>query len=225
MLMRYFVAFGLLLSSAFAWGQAIRVAVSPMVNAAPCKFAGPDRQGTTDIISRVAMDWLGKALDATDYINVREGVVLAALEDNKIDFGKSGHRNAEKLQAFGKASEADYAIFFLLEWSDQKNPEVRAVASNPNAAKSDNKVRVRVWLHNVTDNKLVIDGSKRAFEANARGPYFGTTNERDLLGDPTAKGIVIANEHRKRAEWLGRAVVLALKDSIQVQMGLKEPPR
>jgi len=223
--MRSVTILGLLLSSAFAYCQAIRVAVAPMVNAAPCKFAGPDRQATTDIISRIAMKWLSKALDATDYINVREGAVLAALEDNKIDFGKPGHRNSDRLQAFGKASEADYALFFMLEWSEQKNPEVRAVASNPNAAKSDNKVRIRVWLQNVTDNKLIIDGSKRVIEANAKGPYFGTVNERDLMGDPTSKGIVIANEHRKRAEWLGRAVVLALRDSVQVQMGLKEPPR
>lgn len=225
MLMRPLFALSLLALPVLAHCQAIRVAVAPLVNAAPCKFAGDDRQQTTDIISRISMDWLGKALDATDYINVREGVVLSALEDNKIDFAKPGHRNSEKLQAFGKASEANYALFFLVEWTEQKNPEIRAVASNPISAKSNNKVRVRVWLQNVTDNRLVLDGSKRVYEANAKGPYFGTVNPRDLMGDPASKGIVIANENRKRAEWLGRAVVLALKDSVQVQMGLKEPPK
>jgi hypothetical protein len=220
----YFVPFLLFAAiSGPALGQPTRIAVAPLQFTAPAKFAGPDRESTAAIVERVAYDWLFRAIDASDFLPARPSQLQAALQDNKLDFSKREQRTMEKLQAFGKSAEADFAILILVEGTEQRNPRPIAAAANPNLNKSDNIVKVRFWLQDIRQNLLLIDGAKKTFEANAKGPYFGTVNARDLYGDPQSKAIVIQNEYRKRAEWLGRALILAMKGAIQAPIGLKDP--
>lgn len=204
--------------------EPIRIAVAPLVLTAQAKFAGKDIEGTRGHMQEAAMDYLRASCDETGYGMISNRMVNAAMEDLHLDFTKSNQRTREKLQAFGRKAGADYAILMLVDWTEQKNPEISAVLGNMNKAKSSNKVRARIWLQNVAEDRLMLDGSKQTITAEALGPYFGTTNERDMSGDPTAKGIAIANEYRKRGQWLGRALVQALRESVKPALGLKEPP-
>lgn len=204
--------------------EPLRIAVAPLVLTAQAKFAGKDVEGTRGHMQRAAMDYLQATFDETGYGMIPDRLTSAAIEDLRLDFTKPNQRTREKLQAFGRKSGADYAILMVVDWTEQKNPEVSAVLGNMNKAKSSNKVRARIWLQNVVEDRFMLDGGKQAITAEALGPYFGTTNERDMSGDPTAKGIAIANEHRKRGQWLGRALVQALRESVKPALGLKEPP-
>jgi hypothetical protein len=206
-----------------AGAQPLRIAVAPIVVTDPCKFAGQDKAGTHDIMSTAALEYLDKAMTATDIVYIDPAKVRMAIEDQKLDFAKGGDRKPEKLQAFGKSLDANYVLVIVADWTEQKNPELSAVASNPNRAKSSSKVRIRVWLHNVVDDRLVMDGTKNEFTGEAKGGYFGTTNPRDMSGDPTSKGIVISSENKKRAQYLGRALVEAIKLALKPQLGLKDP--
>jgi hypothetical protein len=209
------------LFAGFASAQPIRVAVAPIVIADPCKFAGPDRESTQQIVSMAALEYLDAALYATSYLGVNMEKSGQALQDLKIDFSKSSDRKADKLQSFGNAVGADYAVLIVVEKTEQKNPSTGAAASG--LAKSSNKVRIRLWLHNVAENQLRLDGSKRTYEGEAKGPWFGTVRTDELTGDPTGVGIMIRNEYRKRAEWLGKALVEALRNSLKPTLGLKDP--
>lgn len=190
---------------------------------APAKFAGPDRERTVQIMSAAVMEYFAKVGDASDVFFIPADLLKVVLDDEKLDFTKGNQRTSEKLQAFGKASSATYAILVLVEWTDQKNPELGAVAANPGTARSTNKVRIRVWLQDVAEGKLLMDGAKSTFSGEAKGPYFGTVDPREMSADPQTKGQVMTAEFKKRAGWLGRALVAALKESVTSRMGWKDP--
>jgi hypothetical protein len=211
-------------AGAMASAEPIRVAVAPILNTAPCKFAGPDVEQTHAIMARAATEYLERACGASDYVFVDPIFIAGALEQSKVDFTKPKERTEETLQAFGKAANANYALLILVEWTDQKNADIRAIAANAGGRHSTNKVRARFWVQNVSDSVLMLDGSKNSVEGEARGPYFGTVNPREMSGDPVSKGIVIQNEYKQRANWLGRALVKAIRNGIQAMLGLKEPP-
>ncbi len=214
------LALGLLLPAP----EPIRIAVAPLVVTAPCKFAGPDIEQTRQLMSAAVMDYLDRACTAADIVFVDPLFVRGALEEAKVDFEKAGERKRERLLTFGQAARANYAILILVEGTDQKNGEMRAIAANAGGLHSTNKVRVRIWLHNVTDDLLKIDGAKNLVEGEAKGPYFGTVNPRDMSGDPESKGIVIRNEYRQRGKALGKALVQAVKSTLSPILGLKDPP-
>jgi len=175
------------------WAQPVlsRVALAPIVLSAPAKFAGPDRPRTAGIMHAVLMAYLAKAGEASNLFFVPPDLISTVLEDEKIDFSKSDHRSVEKLSAFGKAAQAKFAAVFVVEWTDQKNPELSAVASNPGAAKSSNKVRIRLWLCDVHENRMLVDGAKGTVDGEAKGPYFGTVDPREMSADPQTKGLVM----------------------------------
>lgn len=203
--------------------QPVRVAVAPIVLSAPAKFAGPDRPRTAEIMDAALRAHLAKAGESSDVFFVPADLVAAVLEDEKIDFAKGSQRNSIKLQDFGKVAEARFAVVILVEWTDQKNPELSAVASNPGTAKSTNKVRIRMWVQDVAENRLVLDGGKGTLSGEAKGPYFGTVDPREMSADPQTKGLVMTAEFKKRAGWLGRALVEAAKDALRVSLNLKDP--
>lgn len=217
-------SFALIAAGALPSAEPIRIAVAPIVNTAPCKFAGPDVEQTHAIMARAATEYLERACGSTDYVYVDPIFIAGALDQTKIDFSKPKERLGERLQAFGKAANATYAVLILVEWTEQKNADIRAIASNAGGRHSINKVRARLWVQNVSDSATMLDGSKNSVEGEARGPYFGTVNPREMSGDPVSKGIVIQNEFRQRAKWLGRALVQAIRNGLQAMLGLKEPP-
>lgn len=204
--------------------EPIRLAFAPLIVTAPGKFAGPDREQTVGILSESARTYLGRVCDASTAVLVDPVFTLPALERAEIDFSKPGHRKLEKLQAFTRAVQADYAALAVIEWTDQKNAELRAIAANPNAGGSTSRVRIRLWLSDAEENKLMLDGEKKTFDGEAKGPYFGTVDTRELSGDPASKGVAIRAEYRKRARWLGQALANALKNSLLPALGFREPP-
>lgn len=200
-----------------------RLAVAPLVVAAPCKFAGPDKVQTAEILEQTVRSFLAKACDASDTVLIDPVFAEPALERAEIDFSKTGHRKKARLQEFGKAVNADFVAVVVLDWSEQKNADLRSIASNPNAGGSTSRVRIRLWLQNVREDALAADGEKKTFEGEAKGPYFGTVDPREISGDPVSKGLVIQSEYKKRARWLGQAVVAALRGSLLPLAGLREP--
>lgn len=210
--------------AAAAIAQPVRIAVAPVVLSAPAKFAGPDRPRTAEIMDLVAAKHLEKVGDANEVFFVPTELLRPILEDEKIDFSKSSQRTAERLQNFGKAANARFAVLAVVEWTDQKNPELSAVASNPGTAKSTNRVKVRLWIHDVVENRLLLDGAKAPLvEGEAKGPFFGTVDPREMSADPETKGLVMTAGFKKRAEWLGYALVDALRKSLQARMGWRDP--
>lgn len=206
------------------WAQPARIAVAPVVLTAPAKFAGPDRPRTAEIMDLVAAKHMAKVGDANDVFFVPTELLRPILEDEKIDFAKGNQRTGERLQIFGKAANARYAVLAVVEWTDQKNPELSAVSSNPGTAKSTNRVKIRLWIHDVVENRLLLDGAKEPqIEGEAKGPYFGTVDPREMSADPETKGLVMTAGFKKRAEWLGYALVDALRKSLQARMGWRDP--
>lgn len=209
--------------ASLAMAQPARVAVAPVVLTAPAKFAGPDRVRTAEIMDLAARAFLEKVGIASDVFFVPGDLLRPILDDLKIDFSKGNQRNADRLASFGKAASAKYAVLVLLEWTDQKNPELSAVASNPATAKSSNRVRIRLWVLDVEESRLLIDGTKSTAEGEAKGPFFGTVDPREMSADPETKGFVMTAGFKKRAEWLGHALVDALRKSLVARMGWKLP--
>lgn len=204
--------------------EPLRIAVAPIVVSDSCKFAGPDMERTRGIMSQAAYEYLDKAFTATDIVFIDAAYVSAALEDSKIDFAKSKDRNSEKLKTFGETLRAHMTLVVQVEWTEQKNASPAAFATNPNSTRSTSKVRIRVWLHNTADNRLILDGAKSTFGGEAKSGYFGTVNPREMSGDPFAKNQVIQAEYRKRAQYLGRALVDALRTALKPTLGLQDPP-
>lgn len=222
--MRLLSAVVLLFLAGFGLSQPLRVAVAPVIVTAPCKFSGPDVERTHGILADAAATFLDKAFTASDIVLVNPTYVVAAIEDRKLDFAKKEARDPEKLQNLAKTLEADMVLIVLVDWTEQKNADPGANLANPNTAKSSSKVRARIWLYNVKERLFALSGDKDFFQGEAKGGYFGTVNPRDMSGDPTSKGIVIASEYKKRAQYLGRALVEALKLGLRGPLELKDPP-
>lgn len=200
----------------------IKVAIAPLYNTSDPRFPNVEKQGVRQATGKRASEWLKSALEEAGYYVVPDSDVEAAVKKLELDFSKDKHRNKESFGKLGTDLGCGFVIFVWITRVHQENVELSAAISNIGKPMSESRTDARIWLWDVTNKKLELDG-KGPFQGTAKGPYFGTTKRSEMSGNPKDVSFMILQENKRRAEWMGKAAAVAVHAALGAQLGLKQP--
>ncbi|MBI5707455.1 MAG: hypothetical protein HZC36_10765 [Armatimonadetes bacterium] len=209
-----------LLPAAKAQDDRIRVAVAGIQSTFEPRFPNADKESVRAEAARVVREKLHQAIREVRYEGFAEDDVRAAIQKLQLDLTKAKDRGQRGLKKLGDELGANFVILATISDASQQNYEASAVLANLSGAASNTKVKVRLWLLDVPGNKLLIDG--KVFGGEAKGPRFGTTKREELSGNPADVAASIAQENKRRAEWIGRAAWEAILLALGSVIGIKE---
>jgi hypothetical protein len=199
----------------------VKVAVLPILNTCEPRFPNSDKAAVREAMNRLVCEWLAKQLEGAGYSQILSDAAAEAIRAGKVDMAKADRRNAETLHKLGRELGAGLVVFIWIEGSKQENAEIGAILGSAGKAGSESRVTARVWLADVPSSKLVLDGAKLRLEGVSKGPFFGTTRRREMSGNPQDVAYVIMEENRKRAEWLAKAAIEAVRKGLGGVLGFK----
>lgn len=124
-----------------------RVAVVPPVNASGEKWQELKLRQCVKI-----QEWARRHLPAAGFRLVEEADVEGALRRLDLDMARSENWTPEKLLSVGQACGADYVLFAVVTFTEQKEQE--RIWYRDKEGRAD----VRVWLLDVRKDKALIEG-------------------------------------------------------------------
>ncbi|MBX3119839.1 MAG: hypothetical protein KF784_12295 [Fimbriimonadaceae bacterium] len=133
-----------------------------------------------------------------------------ALGENKFKLPGDSKKHIDAFQDLNENLKADIIVYFQLESVSQKSFSPGEVLNNPKLPQSETKVKARIWIYMAKDDLLEQDGDT-ARESVYGGQYLGTLDNRELTGSPDAKALEITNGIKRRAMYIAKAMMLALK--------------
>jgi hypothetical protein len=168
--------------------------------------------------------WLTRKLQEEGHRVLPAKDVRAAVESRRLKLEVERERTPAALDALAKNVGADAVIYVQLVKVRQADKPAGAVFTNPNRAGSDTAVELRLWVHEAGGQVFRWEG-KNLLSTTLAGPRFGTTNRREMQGNPQDIGRMIDLANRKKAEWIGRAVweaVQAPVKTVLTPLGVRE---
>jgi hypothetical protein len=204
--------------------QKVKVALAPFANSSDIRFPNVHKEAVREVTVRLCREYLERALGDAGYDVADSERTLSASTALKLDFEKDKDRNLASILRLGAEMGAGLVVLVQVISVSQQNSETSAILSNLAGPKSVSKAKVRVWLADVGQKKLLIDGAKTTFEGEALGPFFGTTKRSEMSGNPQDVAYMIMEENRRRATMLGRAASEAVYRALSGLLGIKLRP-
>lgn len=151
-----------------------------------------------------------KAVEKAENKIVPATEIKLALGEGKFKLPSDSKKHIDAFQDLNEKLKADIIVLFQLENAEQKSHSPSQIVNNPNLPQSETKVKVRIWVYMAKDD-VMEQGGETAWDSKFGGQYLGTLDTRELGGSPDAKALEITNGLKRRAMYIAKAMMLALK--------------
>lgn len=211
---RLAATFALVLAAPLVFAQGLKIALLPPVfSKDPPRMAEVEPIWVRAEIGRQLFQALGKSYVGRGHQWASPTAVAQALGALEFDPDKSATRDAAHLLALGRKLNCEVVLLPVIEGVAQKNQGTTAILGGTAKPASETRVKVRLWAADVREGTLRVAG-REAIEGIANGPFFGTTRRDEMSGNPADQDVIIRLENRKRAEWIARAAVEAMRKAL-----------